>query len=152
MHMGVEENRERESENLKQTPHWIQSPTPGDSRTKRSWPGPKLRIRCSTNWAMQAPLHCRIFSRISNLYSLIGTETPSQLWKSNISPEIVKYHPGEKNHPLLRILALYYWSCVYKCVSISIFESLIIFSLIFLSLWSDFCLDLNLVCSDIYLV
>ena len=55
-HGGGVVQREKEEENLKQTPCWVWSLIWGlNPITLRSWPEPKPRVRCSTNWASRCP-------------------------------------------------------------------------------------------------
>ena len=50
-----EEQREMEGKNLKQAPHSAQNLMRGSiPRTVRSWPAPKSRVRCLTDWATRA--------------------------------------------------------------------------------------------------
>ena len=75
-HEWGEGQRERETQNLKQAPGSelsAQSPMWGSNPpTVRSWPKPKSRVRCLTDWATQAPLQISLFFFFNVFYLFLG--------------------------------------------------------------------------------
>ena len=66
-------------ENLQQTPHWARSPTWGSiSWPMRSWPAPKLRVGCLTDWTTQVA-HLNEYSDFHGSYVTINKKKLEKL-------------------------------------------------------------------------